>query len=153
MVYIIDMNVKDTVAFFLPPNNGGIPPANVFFIYFPATTLTIVDDDFSGGEFVFDSPVYTVNEYEATATITVLRTNGSSGIVSVQFATLNGTAQAGLDYYSTNGVLAFADGETTRTFSVPIIPDYIDETNETVVLVLSSPTGGGSLGVTRTATL
>jgi len=69
------------------------------------------------------------------------RVNGSAGIVSVQYGTLNGTALAGPDYVATNGTLAFADGETSKTFNIAIVPDYITETNETVLLVLSNPTG------------
>jgi PKD repeat protein/N-acetylneuraminic acid mutarotase len=56
------------------------------------------------------------------------------------------------DYTSTGGTLAFAPGDTSRTFAVPIINDTLDETNETVTLTLSNPTNA-DLGAPSTATL
>jgi hypothetical protein len=53
-----------------------------------------------------------------TATITVQRVNGSSGAVSVDYATSDGTATAGSDYRTASGTLVFAQGETTKVFSV-----------------------------------
>jgi uncharacterized delta-60 repeat protein/uncharacterized repeat protein (TIGR01451 family) len=117
------------------------------------STLTIVDDDFAPGQFNFSSAVYSVNEYETNITITVIRTNGSSGVVTVNYSTSDGTAQAGQDYTPAGGALAFSDGETIKTFNIPIIPDYLNETNETVILSLSSPAGGATLGPISTATL
>ena len=53
--------------------------------------------------------------------ITVIRTNGFSGAVTVNFATSDGgTAVAGVDYIAQNGTLTFADGERLKTFTVPI---------------------------------
>jgi uncharacterized delta-60 repeat protein/uncharacterized repeat protein (TIGR01451 family) len=123
------------------------------FLGLSSSTLTIVDDDFAAGTLVFSSPVYTVNEFETNITITVVRTNGSTGVVSVDYSTSDGTARAGEDYTSVGGTLAFADGETSKTFNVAIVPDYLNETNETVILVLSNPTGGATLGGNSTATL
>jgi uncharacterized delta-60 repeat protein/uncharacterized repeat protein (TIGR01451 family) len=123
------------------------------FLGLSSSTLTIVDDDFAAGTLVFSSPVYTVNEFETNITITVVRTNGSTGVVSVDYSTSDGTARAGEDYTSVGGTLAFADGETSKTFNIGIVPDYLNETNETVILVLSNPTGGATLGGNSTATL
>src|SRR5207253_1237467 len=55
--------------------------------------------------------------------------------------TLGGTASPGLDYGATNGLLAFADGELVKTFSVPIFDDTLVEGPETILLALSNPTG------------
>src|SRR5439155_785991 len=81
-------------------------------------------------------------EYETNAVITIVRTNGSSGVINVHYATLNGSAQAGLDYTAVSGDISFADGETAKTFNVPITPDYILEPDETVILLLSLPLKG-----------
>ena len=115
--------------------------------------LTIVDNDSAPGEFDFSSPVYGVNEYDTNVTITVLRYNGSSGIVSVHYSTLDGSAHAGADYAATAGTLAFFDGEIAKTFNIPLAPDHVPETNETVILTLTTPGGGATLGITNTATL
>lgn len=118
-------------------------------------TLTIVDDDFAAGTIQFAATNFTVNEYETNAVITVIRTNGSTGVVSVDYSTSDGTALAGLDYVALSGSLTFAEGETVKTFTIPIIPDTLVETNETVNLFLSNPRGaaGVVLGSPSKATL
>jgi uncharacterized repeat protein (TIGR01451 family) len=50
--------------------------------------------------------------------------------VSVSFATLNNTAEAGTDYLATNGVLVFAPGQTNRTITVLVIGDTTLEPDE-----------------------
>jgi len=150
---INNTNIEGNKTVLMSLGNAAAFPSSVTYVDVPAATLTIVDDNFAPGQFLFSAPTYTVNEYETNITITVLRTNGSSGIVSVQYTTIDGTALSGQDYVATNGTLAFADGETSKTFDVPIIPDYIVETNETVLLVLFNPSGGSSLGPLNTATL
>ncbi|MGC8886730.1 MAG: Calx-beta domain-containing protein [Verrucomicrobiia bacterium] len=118
-------------------------------------TLTIIDDDFAAGAIQFAATNYIVNEYETNAVITVIRTNGSTGIVSVDYRTIDGTATGGLDYIPQSGTITFAEGETVKTFSVPVIPDTLSESNETVTLVLSNPRGaaGVVLGSPSQATL
>src|SRR5262249_23471947 len=81
-----------------------------------SATLTIVDNDLGPGVFSFSSAVYTVAEDGGSATISVSRKNGSSGVAGVRFATSDGSATAGSDYISTSGTLTFANGETVRTF-------------------------------------
>ncbi len=105
------------------------------------------------GTLQFSTASYAVNENGGTATITVTRTNGSDGTVSVHYATGNGTAAAGSDYTATSGTLTFAAGETSKTFTVPVLNDTAVEGNETVNLTLSSPTGGATLGSQATAVL
>ena len=54
---------------------------------------------------------------------TVSLIGSPSNVVTVNFATTNGTAQAGTDYAATNGSLSFAVGETSKTVYVPINGD------------------------------
>ncbi len=116
-------------------------------------TLTVVDNDFQPGEFTFTVQTNFVNEFEAYAIVTVLRTNGSSGIVSVRYGATDGTASGVTDYQRVNGILSFADGETVKTFSVPVFDDSRVEADETILLVLSSPTGGAAMGAINNQTL
>lgn len=109
-------------------------------------TLTIIDVDRLPGQIGFSAAAYTVGEGDTNAYITVLRTNGYSGFVSVSFATVPGTATPGLNYMATNGVLTFGDGETIKTFAVPILELNQYEGNVTLSLQLGSPTGGATLG-------
>ena len=117
--------------------------------------LTIVDNDFSPGEFRFDQAAYTVTEGEGVslATITVLRSNGFSGLVTVQYNTVDVNAKGwnGLgssntfDYTLTQGTLTFADGELQKSFQIPIIGNQIADTiaNRLVRIELNNITGGG----------
>ncbi len=77
----------------------------------------------------------------------VNRTNGSGGTVSVTYSTANGNAAPGSDYTAvTNGLLTFANGEVTKSIRVNIINDPATEPSENFQVLLSSPTGGATLG-------
>src|SRR5262249_9984130 len=65
-------------------------------------TLTGTDAPGQAGMLHFSAPSLSVVENQPTATITVTRSNGSSGSVSVNYATSNGTATAGSDYTATS---------------------------------------------------
>lgn len=105
------------------------------------------------GTLAFSATDYPVAESVGTATITVNRTGGSVGAVTVAYATSNGTALSGSDYTAASGTLTFAHGVTTQTFSVSVADDALVEGSEALNLALSNPTGGASLGATSTATL
>jgi hypothetical protein len=106
----------------------------------------------SGGILQFSAAAFSVGEAGPLATITVTRTGSTEGTVEVSYATGDGTA-GNLDYGAANGVLTFASGVASRTFTVPITNDTIDEANETIALTLSSPTNFATLGPRDTATL
>jgi parallel beta-helix repeat protein len=88
-----------------------------------------------------------------TVTITVVRTGGTFGAVSVDYATSNGTATAGADYTASGGTLIFSDGQTTADFTVPILTDTLSEGSETFQVTLSNPGGGATLGTPAAATV
>ncbi len=82
------------------------------------------------------------------ATITVTRTNGGSGQVSVDYLTNNGTAIAGKDYVGTSGTITFASGDTApKTFTIQTIANNVFEPNKTFNISLNNVTGGASLGI------
>ena len=118
------------------------------------STITILDND-PPGAIRFSASAYTVSEAAGVATITVQRTAGATGSgVTVDYATVaGGTATPGADYLLTSGTLTFKAGEASKTFTVPIVNDNVDEPNETVNLALSNPTGGATLGTPATAML
>ncbi|MFM9059323.1 MAG: Calx-beta domain-containing protein [Planctomycetaceae bacterium] len=64
----------------------------------------------------------------------------STQTVSVRWATSNGTAAAGRDYYATSGAVSFAPGQRTATVGVWVIGDRTVEADETFFVALSSPT-------------
>ncbi|NOT13417.1 MAG: S8 family serine peptidase [Methylococcaceae bacterium] len=101
----------------------------------------------------FSSATYRVSEAVLAATITVTRAGGTASPASVNFSTSDGTASAGTDYTAVSGTLTFGAGETSKTFTIPIINDTLHESNKRVNLALSSPTGGVLLGARATAVL
>jgi hypothetical protein len=106
------------------------------------------------GEISFSSASYSVLEGAGTALINVYRNGNTNRSVTVDFATSNGTATAGLDYISTNGTLTFAAGESEKTFGIEIIDDTLSiEPGESVLLALSNPTGDSTLEIPSSATL
>ena len=82
------------------------------------------------------------HEGEATAVeFAVTLSRAPSRPVTVDYATADGTATAGEDYTATSGTLTFAAGETSKTVSVPLLDDAIDEGRETFTLRLSNAQG------------
>jgi glucose/arabinose dehydrogenase len=75
------------------------------------------------------------------ATFTVSLSAAIVGSVTVQYATAAGTAVAGTDYTTVSGTLTFPPGTLTRTVTVPVLADLLDEDNETFVVNLSNATG------------
>jgi serine/threonine protein kinase len=100
---------------------------------------------FSGSSFIAD-------EREGEAIITVILDAPAGEQVMVDYSTSNGTAEAGGDYRTTIGTLVFDPGQTSQRFTVPVLNDTVDETEELVYLNLSNPRGG-MLGSVSQATL
>ena len=69
----------------------------------------------------FNASNYTANEGNGNVTITVNRLGGSGGKVLVTYSTSGGTAVAGTDYTAVTDTLTFSPGQTTNTFTVPIL--------------------------------
>jgi hypothetical protein len=116
-------------------------------------TGTILNDDTAAGALQFSSAIYNVNENGGAATITVTRTGGSAGTVTVDYATPEGTADSVGDYIAKSGTLTFGNGVTQQSFTIPIVDDALAEPNETVNLSLANPTGGATLGSPKNAVL
>jgi uncharacterized delta-60 repeat protein len=75
------------------------------------------------------------------ASVTIHLDRPAPGPVAVHWATADGTATAPQDYAASTGDVTFAGGETTQTVTVPIVPDTLDEPDETLTVVLSAPSG------------
>jgi len=82
----------------------------------------------------------TVDEGAGTATFTVMLSALSGLDVSVDYATVDGTALAGLDYTGISATtLNLPAGMISNTFTVAILDDALDENNETFTVTLSNP--------------
>jgi ribosomal protein L35AE/L33A len=105
-------------------------------------------DDLALGTITDNDPLPTLNVNDVTvaegdagtvdAVFTVTLDDPSGRGVSVDYATTDGDAMAPADYATTSGTLIFPAGETTRTVTVPVKGDVLDEVNEAYSLVLTN---------------
>lgn len=92
-------------------------------------------------------PEYFVEESKGAVTITVLRgSDDASRSFTVDFATADRTAKAGMDYSAVQGQLSFNPGRMQATLTVPVLADDLVEGDEEFVVVLSNLTEGTFLG-------
>lgn len=113
------------------------------------TTLNITD--YEQGTLEFSSATFSVDERAGTAFITVSRTNGKDGAVTVNYATVNGSATSPGFFTAATGTLTFAEGIFTQTIPIAIIDNTLGQVNKSFTINLSAVTGGALLG-TRTST-
>ncbi|HLM02941.1 MAG TPA: Calx-beta domain-containing protein, partial [Pyrinomonadaceae bacterium] len=111
------------------------------------------------GTLQFTSPTYSGREGN-TATVTVTRTGGSVGTVTVDYSVAaGGTATggamcgAGVDYVTPSGTLTFGDGVNSQSFTIQLCSDALFESAETINLQLTNATGGATIGTQSTATV
>jgi len=112
--------------------------------------FSAVDSATAAGSVQFTVSSIQVIEDVGALTVTVLRTGGASGNLSVDYATTNGTAIAGQDYTATSGTLNFASGETSKTFQIPITDDSTTEPDEIFRVELRNTSTLESLGAPST---
>ncbi|MEK7391612.1 MAG: Calx-beta domain-containing protein, partial [Fibrobacterota bacterium] len=80
--------------------------------------ILIIDNDFAAGRLNFSQAGYSVAENAGTALISVLRSGGSQGALTVQVAVTNGTATAPAHFATATNTLVWASAETTtKTFT------------------------------------
>lgn len=94
---------------------------------------------------------YIAREFQGTVAVTVTRSHGQTGTVSVDYETIDDEATAPEDYTHTSGTLTFAPGEFVKTIDIPIVVDGVEEFDETFDIELSNPTGGVALAERRSA--
>ena len=78
---------------------------------------------------------------------TVTLDEAATGTVTVDYATSDGSADAGDDYTAKSGTLSFSAGETSKTISIAIEDDIENESDETFTVTLSNASGA-NLGTT-----
>ncbi len=138
-VSILDDNAEESSETFTVALNNATGGATIGTN--ASATVTVNDDD-SPGTLQFSASSANVNETTANVTVTVTRAGGTNGAASVDIATADGSATAGSDYEATSGQLNWADGEDgSKTFTINIIDDTVDESNETISVTLSNAQG------------
>src|SRR6185436_19698064 len=113
----------------------------------------VIQDNDTAGVISFSVAAYTINETGSVATITVNRSGGAAGGVTVDYTVTDGTATNGIDYTAESGTVTFGSNDLVKTFQILITNDDELEGNETVLLSLSNPTGRASLGALTNAVL
>ncbi len=132
-------------------------------------TFNVTLSNESNATLGMDSAVVTIEDSNATPTISIADTTVNEGVgeaaievtlsaasgreVTVNYATSNGSAIAGEDYTAATGTTTFAVGETTAVISVTISADTLDEANETFDITLSAPSNATLTNDTATITI
>ena len=110
-------------------------------------TATIQNDDESGNAIALVIDDVTVTEGNSSttpATFTVSMNRVSTSLVTVQYATQDGTATTGdNDYRAVSGTLTFAPGELSKAVTVTVNGDGKAEPDETLTVTLSNPVNAG----------
>lgn len=89
----------------------------------------------------------------ATATIEVVRTRGRTGEVTVEVVSADQGATSGEDYLPVLETLTFADDERSKTVTISILDDGLEESLENIELTLRNPAGGATLGTDSVAAI
>jgi len=109
-------------------------------------TVGIQDDDVPG-TLAFTQTAAVVDETAGSLTVSVSRSLGSRGAVSVGYVTGDVSATAGSDYTGVSSILNWADGDSAnKSFTIQILDDAAVEFDEDFTVTLFEPTGGASLG-------
>jgi hypothetical protein len=136
--------------------------------FITATASTIDGDpfvdtsEFSSPVKVIAKPSITIGDVTLTEgkkgqkafTFTVTLSAPSASLVSVNFATENGTAtSAGKDFVAKSGTITFNPGETIKTVTIMVIGDTKKEADETFFVNLTSPVNADLLDAQATGVI
>jgi hypothetical protein len=138
------------------PGAGDFTPGPASPLIDKGTVLPGINDSYQGaapdiGAVESDSPMISIddvavaegNSGTTNAVFTLTLSKASTTTVTVNFATVNGTASAGSDYDVVSGPVSFDPNETTATIFVPVTGDTATENDETFFVNLSGSIGAG----------
>lgn len=134
-----------------PPGMGGSDPT----ITIPSVSITQGDgaliraalhETSNPGDLAFTEEVFSVEEGQSAARISVERVGGRDGVVTVDLMHLGGTATPGEDFTEIDATVTFADGRGgPRIVEIEILDDLEVEGDETIELALVNATGGATI--------
>jgi hypothetical protein len=99
-------------------------------------TATLADNDPAPVLSVQDA---TVGEADNEAVVTISLSTASGRDVTVEYATVDGTATAGEDYVQASGTAAIPTGERETSIRITLQDDQVGEGDETFTVQLSNP--------------
>lgn len=135
--------------------NVGVVGSTNLLITNPSTATITIGEVNSNGVLSFVTPNFNIMENAGQALITVIRTSGTTGTVSVGLTTLNDltpntntippfyTAYAGTNYGTVTTNLIFNPGDTSKSVVVPILDTSPNDapgtgTNRMLLLILTN---------------
>lgn len=95
---------------------------------------------------------FTVDESTDIIAFTVAINATSASLTQVNYSATGGTATSGSDYVLAAGTVDIAIGETSNYFNLDLTNDLVFETDETIIVSLSSPTNA-NLGSNNSITI
>ncbi len=118
-----------------------------------ASTSATVQVLESPGTVQFAAGNVSVSNLSGVAVLPVDRLYGASGSITVHYQTIAVNATPGVDYVPTSGTLTLGPGQTSASIQVPVLDDLYENHDNTVDVVLDSPSGGALLGGMSTTAL
>jgi uncharacterized delta-60 repeat protein len=125
-------------------------PRNAGTATYPESTatVTIIDDDQAVVQPAlvgFMQSAQSVSESATTVTVQVARSGNSQVASSVDYVTANVTASSA-DYQSSSGTLTWAANDTSvKLITITLMPDTLDEPDETFTVTLRDVSSGSEL--------
>ena len=118
-----------------------------------AVTGTITDNDDPAVTVAFAAGAYTATEGGTAATVTVRLSTDPERAVTIPITDTPGGGVLATDYSGVPGSVAFAAGDTQKTFTVTAVDDAVDEDDERVTLGFGALPAGVMAGSPSTAVL
>ncbi|MDY3560615.1 DUF4394 domain-containing protein [Gemmata sp. JC673] len=124
----------------------GAAPDGTRSLVLSSTIVQMAEVEFASAEF-------TATETGRVAEVTLTRTGDLSAELTVSVLVTGGTATEGVDFTGVTSadalsvvgvsyVVTFAAGSDTATLNIPITDDSVKESDETITLMLSTPSAG-----------
>jgi Calx-beta domain/Bacterial Ig-like domain (group 3)/MBG domain/Beta-propeller repeat len=124
-------------------------PLQASFKGFSDAFIVKLSGTINSGTVLFAQTSYSVSEGAGSITLSVTRTGGNDGAISVQYTTTDGTAMSGIGGdFTAHGLatLHWAAGDSSpKEIMIPITADLVFEGAEQFSVVLSNPTGGATV--------
>jgi hypothetical protein len=88
----------------------------------PNASAQIKAQDYDTPSYIqFTLPRYEVSETETNAVVTIVRSGDFRKVASIDYSTVEGTAEDNIDFKPSGGTIVFAAGQNFRTITIPVM--------------------------------
>lgn len=137
---------QKTATFSVPTIDQGVfAPVRAFNVSISAPTNAIIEQGVATGTILnnHEAPKITVSDAETIEGDELIFTATQSVVSALDskfdFATVDGTGEAGINYIPVTGTVVIPAGQQSATFSVTTIRDGVNTPTKTVTLLFSNP--------------